>query len=394
MLNFKFRKELLTVEQIGFKRFLIGVFSGIITATILSLAFHYFREIFRYQTSLSTDLLILNDIEISFFNLFFSSLSVVMGFNIVIWIWMSNHNHKKLKDRMYKQLSRNNALLIFWLILMLVFRFGSPISNIIWGMHGYDNHIHFLENYYLLFILLPFVVFLQSWLAVKLVYRTSKWFFISLICCILATFLLNLTTTVNEELINQNYHKKYQSDYQMIDLEVKNAFNNYGIKLEDESIETIKKWTTEKSIQQVMKAKEAFSKNQLVSLDTIILQKIIIRLCKEGTAGQFDDEMDRFWRFATPKDVLKQLEMSGFSIQHQKELFEVLKEQILLVNLSQTDWQISNQATETEKRRLITARSLTKHKSIQQLKEVREMIVNDKKYSEFINLLPELKPSI
>lgn len=136
MIKKGFYKESITIQSIGKKRFWIGIITGIITAITISLAFNYSREIFRLFTSQSADLLILNEKELQFFNFFFSILSTVLGLSIAIWIWMSNNVHKQQIDRIHKQLSRTNALLIFWVILMMIARFGSMLPILLFGMEG------------------------------------------------------------------------------------------------------------------------------------------------------------------------------------------------------------------------------------------------------------------
>ena len=76
---------------------------------------------------------------------------------------MTNNNHNRKKDKIYKQLSRANIYFTFWLILMMIARFGSVLPLILYGMPGYDNQLNLFEEYWLLFVLIPIVVFAQNW---------------------------------------------------------------------------------------------------------------------------------------------------------------------------------------------------------------------------------------
>lgn len=391
MKSIRFRKEKISIKNIGHQRFWIGTGAGLITAITVSLAFNYLRKGFRFLTILSADLLILEENELRFFNIFFSVLSSVLGLSVSIWIWMSNRTHKRKKDRMYKQLATTNALLVFWVILMVIARFGSVLPIILYGLPGYDNHLNLYEAYWILFVLIPIVVFAQSWFSVRLVYRAGKWIFYSFLVCIFTAFILQLTTTVNQEKINISYHKNFEKDYQYIDDEIKRAKTEYGIEFDTQAIETLKKWHTEASIEQVMRFKAAFANNKQVSLDTIILEKIVIRNFKKG--GWYYHQTDPIgnWHYALPYDVLAQLERFGVNSNQTKELFEVLREQIDLVNTQKIDREEYGNYTQTERRRSLEARYLIPESLILQLKEVRDSLIKDKKYYDFAKELPEIK---
>src|SRR5690606_1739687 len=115
------------------------------------------------------------------------------------------------------------------------------------------------------------------WFTIRLVYRAGKWIFISFLGCLLAAFTLYLTTTVDQGNLNALYFKRFEKDYQYIEQQISRAENNYGIVFNPESIDVLKKWHTESSMEQVMSLKFAFSRNSSVSMDTIILQKIAIK---------------------------------------------------------------------------------------------------------------------
>ena len=108
-----YRKDKIAIQKIGKQRFWIGIISGLFSAIVISVTFNYFREVFRYITTLSADLFILEKSELLFYNYFFASLATVLGLSVTIAIWMTNNNHKRKKDKIYKQLSRTNILFTF-----------------------------------------------------------------------------------------------------------------------------------------------------------------------------------------------------------------------------------------------------------------------------------------
>lgn len=392
MTNISFRKEKLSIDLIGQQRFWIGIAAGVISAISLSLFFNYSREILRSLTGISSDLIILGANELLFFDYFFCLLASVMGLTYTIWIWMGNKNNKRRKDSLYKQLARINAMVMFWIILMVVARIATILPMVLITRPGYDNHLNLFENHWLLFVLIPIVVFMQNWFSVRLVYRARKWIFISFLLCLLAAFTLKMTTTVNQEILNQPYHQRFVSDYNFIDQEIATAAKEYGVEFDAKTIQVLRKWHTDKSVEQIASVKSAFSYDIPISMDTIILQKIIIRNFKTGHSdGHFYRRNSiENWHYALPKDILKQLNYFTNTSSQTKELFEVLKEQIDLVNTPKVDWGRSENDTHTERRRSIGARYNIPNEFIEQLKDVRAKLLEDNQYAVLAKDLPEI----
>lgn len=383
MTNIRFRKEKISIRNIGRHRFWIGIFTGLISAVSISLFFNHSREVLRLFTGTSTDLLILEENELHFFNFFFSFLSSVLGVSIAIWIWMQNKNHIRKKDSIYKQLAAINSIFIFWAILFVLSRFGSILEIILFGSPGYDNHLNLYEEYWLLFVLIPIVVFTQSWFTVRLVYQAGRWIFLSLIFCILTAFTLQLTTTVNQEILNSVYHKRFEKDYNYIDHEIRSAKEKYGIEYSEQTVEILKQRITESSVKQIESIKKSFSVDTPVKLDTIILQKIIIRNYKEGGWYSYRRNSIENWRYALPNDILKQLSYFEQNSKEVLELFEVLKEMIDLVNTPEINWEEYQNFTETQRRRILGAKHNIPDQLVQQLKEVRLQLLENDRYSDY-----------
>ena len=390
MTRISFNKSKISIQNIGKQRFWFGILAGFISALSISLAFNQVREVFRFFTSMSADLLILENQELTFFNYFFASLSTVLGLAITIWIWMGNRTRTRKMDKLYKQLSRTNALLIFWLILMMIARFGSILSFILFGTSGYDNQLNLYNDYWILFVLIPIVVFAQSWFSVRLVYRAGKWIFLSLLICVITAFTLSKTTTVDQEKLNNAYFKRYEKDYEYIDKEISKSKVNYGIEYGSKTIEILKKWHAESSVEQVNSIKIAFAKGNKVSIDTIILQKIIVHNFKRGNWYYHRRNSLENWHYALPKDILKQIEYFDSNSNETKELFYILKEQINLVNTPRIEWDDYQKYTETERRKSNGVRYNIPKILVDQLTEVRDSLTNMKKYSELNKILPKI----
>ena len=389
MKKIAFRKNKLTLQTIGKKRFYTGVTVGLVSAIIIALFFNYTRELFRYLTGSIADLLILNKQEFLFYNYVSSLLSSVLGLAISIAIWMNNKNHIKRKDKLYKQQAVTNALFIFWLALMVVIRIGHSMSVSLFAFKGYDNELNLYGNYWYLFLLIPIVIYLQSWHTVSRIYRTKKWMLLSFFSCLFISIFISKITSIEGDKINNAYFERYEKDYKYVDKEINNAKINYKIDYSDKTIETLKKHYTRSARKQVISLKKAFSKATKVSLDTIILQKIMIHNYKKS-AYYFSGRKLSNWDYALPKDILKQLHFYGVNSNETKELFNVLKEEISLINTPEIEFDDNTNHTETEYNKSYGIRSHTSKKITQQLIIVRDSLIHMKKYSKWSKLLPEI----
>lgn len=390
MTKIRLRKEKLSIQQIGLNRFWVGVVTGLISAVVLSLFFHHGRESYRFITSISPDLLIFNKNELQFFDFFFSLLASFLGLSIAIWIWMQNNNHHRKKYRIFKRLTATNILLVFWVILLVVSRFGSTLTILLYASYGYDNDLNLYEEFWILFILLPMVIFLNAWFTVRLVYKVGKWMLASLFFTIATAFVLFFTTTINQEKLNQVYHLRFESDYQYIDQEIKNAQENYGFEFDEQTVEVLKNWYTRSSVEQIASVKRAFSKNQAVTLDIIILQKIIIRNHKREAHYYPIYEFRKNWSYPQPEDIHKQLTYFDPASNETRELFEVLKKMIDLVNSPWIDSDDLSYYSETERRRGYAAKFIYYDLMSEKLEKVRSQLLEDEHFSKLAQSLPKI----
>lgn len=135
--------------------------------------------------------------------------------------------------------------------------------------------------------------------------------------------------------------------------------------------------------------KSAFSKNKKVSLDSIILQKIVIKNFKENGSYFRRNSIDN-WPYALPEDIFKQLEFFDINSNESKELIEIIKEQIELVTAPEIDWQEYDKHTDTEIRKSFGVKRTIPKQIYVQLNKVRDSLLTSKKYQEISKDLPEV----
>lgn len=389
-----FKKEKISIHNIGKQRFWFGIISGFISAITISLIFNKTRELIRFLTSLSEDLLTFKNEELIFFNYFFVSLSTVLGLSITIWIWMGNPINKKKAHKLYKQQVRTNNQLVFWLVLFLTAQLCSLFLFLILGKFSnyYDHPVNLYEDHKALFILIPIVIFAQNWFSVRLIYRSGKWIIASLIISLVMIYTLNKTTTIDQNILNDAYFKRHQNFYKNIENTISKSEKRYNIQFNNIDLEALRKRKSWSANRQIWNTKRAFSENKKISLDNIIIHKVIIHNLKKSDRYRYHGESRTLvnWEYALPIDILKQINYFESDSNETKELFEVLREEILLVNKSKIildDYKDYNYIpSEKEKNELQVNIML-----VEQLIEVRNNIMSLKKYSEISKMLPEIK---
>ena len=335
----KLSKDRISIEEIGHQRFLFGLVSGLVTAICLSLFFNYSKEMLRFFTSMNADLLVLSKEEYLFYNYFYSALSCCLGLSITISIWMGNNNHKRKKDRLYKRQTQANILLYFWVTLSVISRFSSVLTFVLYGTIGYDNQLDFVNDYWLLFVLLPCVIFLQSWSTVRLVYRSTKWILYSFLSCSLLILLLSFTTSIDQVRINTTYNLRYQTEFNYVDSELEYAKQEYNIEFNDSIKHILKKWYTQSSVKQVNQLKNSFSSNQKTTLKTIILSKIVLHNLKVSSLDWHPRNSIENWHYATPHNILNQIKKNELKSNETKELFALLKLQSDIIFTPEINWE-------------------------------------------------------
>ena len=394
-MSLRFRKEVISISIIGKNRFWIGIVAGMIAAVCLSLFVDYSRESMRFFSFRSGDLLILPKEEVVFFDYFFASFSTVFGLGLAIWIWLSNPRHTRVKERLYKRLAQTNILVIIWVFLMFIARWGTIIPIVLYSQRGYDNHLDLYNDAWFLFVMIPIVIFLNNWHTIRQVYKSGKWILLSFIAVLIITTLLANTKTVNRNLYNDAFENRNAYKYNYIDEEFKKA-SSYNIKFSKETKRILKQNFTESTINQVADIQNAFNRNIKVSIDTLILEKIIIHHHKRKHLYLFHrDEADNNWSYAYPEQIYEQIKMYEDDSLHLHYLFEILHEMIFPLNAKEPNWK-DNASMTYEEWILYDEKRFYKHNTntiISRLLQVVNKLKAVDKYNKYHKLLeiPNIK---
>lgn len=195
---------------------------GIITGIFFSLSFYFLtsliREVLRIiSTTENYDLWILSKRERIFYNLFYALVAAIFGQSICFSIWLNNKRkplkrHRYLRSSILIDQSVLNTYFILWfskLALMFALFFGADRGG---GFYVFS----FYPDYKYLFILIIIVLFLQTWVTIRRIFKNKslKWMLVSFLIVFGYSFLLtniNIVDykSINKSLLENNVFKKY-----------------------------------------------------------------------------------------------------------------------------------------------------------------------------------------
>ena len=383
-------KPELNLKHIGALRFWLGTFIGILFSTALCFLLNYSSEILRYFTGQFGDQIYLTTTEKFQQKLFFATLSTTIGFSVAMWFWLSSVRNNSPKQKLHKRLNQVNSILVIWVPLLFITRIGTILFTNVYAIRGYNKSMNFLEEFKILLVLIPLVIFSQNWMNIRLAFRTNWWPVYSIVAIFITSILLVYITSVDTNIVDKNYKNRFGQEYQYIDYETMRAAENYNIQFSKATVTTLKEWHTIQSMNQVETVKNAFENSSPVSLDTIILQKIIIRNFKNGIWKPSRNNLFYGWDYVKPLDVLKQIKNAKYEKSRTKELIEILNEQILLVNHLSIDRSKIYELDHFSRRKVIGSRHKIPAAIIIQLEEVIKELKENHQIAELNIVLNEL----
>jgi hypothetical protein len=381
-------KARISIDAIGAQRFWSGLIVGFLACVSLGLFFAFSRESLRFTTASTTDLLILSDSDHWFWNYFFAGLSVTLGLSISIWTWLSNRNHRRSRDKRYKSFARTMIMMNFWFVILAISRVGSLLPIMPQGLRGYDNHLDLSGDFGALFIAIPIFIFLLNWSSVRLVYQSLRWIGYSALVCAGLTIGVAHAVNVDQEPLNTVSSYEFGEFNKLIDDELTLARDTYGTEIGDETIVILKKRYTESSDEQLYLLKADFGSETLISIESIILERLSISTLKGIEWYRKPLQSIEEWQFAAPIDVYKQLMKRDVSEPEFKELAKVLQEQINLWNLESE--RIDEDVPHTTFEWLRLAESRVPREAYEQLLSIQENAELNNEFEKLGVALPEL----
>jgi hypothetical protein len=392
MIHKGFLKPEISIRKIGKRQFWIGVVIGLFSAVILSFFLNYSREALRMITFMREPL-ILTEKEFRIYDLFFAAFSTSIGFGFTIIYWLQGGNIK-IRRGYLRTYTTSNAWFISMIALMVVARFGSVLVILVYSSYTYDGQLDIIKDFWIILLLVPVYVFFVHWNSIRLIFKTRYWVLISVLVYILATFTIFMTITADRDILNQCHYSMNEERFDFIDSEFEQA-KKHGIYFSSTTREVLRKRYDNRIYDLVGNLKQAFRSGAKVSMDSLLLEKIVIHNMNEHSYFYYvnSGNRDTNWPYALPEDVYRQIKMHEIDSKETKVLFQILSEQISLFNAHLLDGSEDAEYTTYEKELSFFKRTLmNRTETIQsRLIQVVDKLKSDEGYKRYHHLLDDIE---
>lgn len=394
MLQKGFIKPQLTINRLGKKHFWIGIIFGLTIAVLLNFFMNWSRESLRLLTILR-DLLILEKRELFLYDLFFSSFSTAFGLGFTIIYWL-HYERKIVRKRYMRTYAITYTFLISFLPFIILVRIGSLLPFLIYCMYGYDDQLNFLKEYWLFISLIPLYIFLANWNIVRILYKTRFWIILSFFIWSAVSMSIIRITSADREVLNHAYYLLHKTKFDYIDTELEKA-KALGITYDKKTKKYLKSINSEGSTKLVKDVKQAFAKKHVVSIDTLILQKILIHNMNRHERYWIRNyrrfSPDANWSYAYPEEIYCQILMHDVNSFETKILFEILSEQQVILSVKDFSYEESLKLPQSERHLQFDRYYILRNtETIQsRLIQVIEKIKSDETYKQYFYSLPDIE---
>lgn len=193
-------------------RLIVGLIIGLLYSFAFYSFLYLFREVFRILSATENyDLWILTDKEVYFYNLFFAYISAIIAQSVCFTFWFDRPKTLYGKQNHRKASIINDQRVLNWSFLCwfseLAIAFG-----IMFGL-AFQCGFYFFSfypAYNYIFILIVIVLFLQTWITIRLTFKriSLKWMLSSIVVLSIIALGLSRINLIDYKAINQNYLQK------------------------------------------------------------------------------------------------------------------------------------------------------------------------------------------
>lgn len=311
-------KPRLSIDKIGKTRFWTGILLGILYAVIFYLFVFYLVEYMMVISIAMGGNLPIIPTEVSFFEKpFLIATSLTVGVTMMIrhWFMQATFHFQSSRKKVSLRLSNYSLFLVY-----LVFYVASVFIRFSYLDVEFTEANQFI-NYNSLLFIIPLYIFFAAWTEISRYFKTANWipytFFISLLIITFLSF-INIKP--------QGFSKKafkiiHSEELEYLDSELKKAKEKYNITFSEETLHSLKELRSKRAFDLLKKVRLAFKTDGEVSLDTIILEKILIHNFK----GFYIDR-GKSYAYIFPLQAYEQLRKVDPKSPKSTELLNIIKE--------------------------------------------------------------------
>lgn len=318
-------KPRLTITKIGRFRFWTGIVLGVLQAVVFFLFVFLLSDVFITLNVLyGEDLHVFSENTKYIQKVILIATSVSFGINTSLRYWcfrLRIHHLQIQKHSFYRLQHKLNFTHYLTLYITGIF-----LQFVVSGF--YFTLPRFINVYSWIWLSIPLLIFFSSWNDIIKYYKASKWMLYSFMILICSTLVLSTINYENKKYHLEAYARLYSEEFSYIEKETQHAKDNYGIYLKDETIQTLKEVRSERSMEQYYKVANAFDLPNKVSLDTIILQKMIVHNFKMQYYKYYTYEKSYYKKrhFLSSKTIYLQLQLHQPNSPEAFELLSILEE--------------------------------------------------------------------
>jgi len=217
----KFLQPQIKFLEISRSKLVVGIVLGI----TYSFAFYSFlyvcREVFRVlSVDFYSDMFVLSDSEVNFYNLFFAFISVIFGQSVCFNFWFDKP--RAFQDRFNRRRLSivNDQRVLNWFFLDWFAKMGVVFGIMfVLALHGGQYVFSFYPKYNYIFVLIVIVLFFQTWNTLRWTFlrRSLKWFLLSIAILSVISVGLSRINLIDYKALNDNFLKKnIQFNYQLL----------------------------------------------------------------------------------------------------------------------------------------------------------------------------------
>ncbi|NER15711.1 hypothetical protein [Spongiivirga citrea] len=378
-----------SISNIGKRQFRMGVFAGLIATIALAFGFSYTRETLRVVITSMGDLLIDEPFVERFYEYFFACLSILLGFLIAIWIWLLDTNQNRC-NRRRKRYFKTIGYFIFWMTIWGVFRMGTNVFIYFSSGHGFFHDSLKVGNHGpLLYYLIVLFLFLFNFSLLNSVYKSRNFLLVYIPLLLIGTPLLAKAIHIDKSTVHSIHYADNKRNFDFIKLTLDEAEQDHKITYNRLTERLLHQKYHDGLVPLIDEVIESFNSKKEVSLDTIILAKIIVHNRYRHLRGSdfFKHYQTRWWS-PHPYAVRYQLYNYGASSKKKEELFKLFSQFITVAN--ECNVYVKNEELLYYRTEPYRAFWISENQ-YQFITEIREELLSEEKFEEYHYLLPELK---
>lgn len=388
-------KQKLTIKTIGKNYFWMGIILGVNYNLILLLFISYLREGFYLSIlSYERDLVRLEPQDYVWIDLVIALLNTVISFGIIQIIWtaglLKNNRNKKCRHKYYS---------IIGFVAFVTFTsyavFYRVVSITTFYTISLEIHKLLLEYFDIrIFLFAPLAIFFTLWSKFQIYFKSYRWILISFVSIVGIGILLGTKFPINRDILSQNYNHIFDHEFNYIDKQLA-LYYDTNSQTYDEYRKVLRTKRSDEIYNLLMESRTKFHSLDSLSIDTLVLQKILIHNFNGGYFYCNPRWEQNCWYYAHPEDIKRLIKNAQLHSDKMELLFEILYEQLSYVLLFD-DSLLFEEMNFTSRKKLIIYGLFDNRapEILPVLLDIRNKLYHDPRYINYQKYLPDIEDKV